>query len=184
MDTAQEVHNLKLSLAYSAFYEKFTYKFYSRLDKLTSLVILLAAIFIATGLNYPIVFSFIIAIAAFIKITSLSESKSEVAGAKYRDYITLFICLDDKNINAIKRRYRRVQLNDSMEIDGLAHPARLAALSTLGMTPEKGYTEERNLSIKERLILLFIGERIEYNFPKKYQIISSETLVVGKLKKE
>lgn len=184
MDTAQEVHNLKLSLAYSAWYEKFTYKFFSRLDKLTSLVILLTANFIVTGLNYPIVFGLIITIATFVKLISLSESKSEVAKAKNRDYISLYIALNDKNINAIKRRYRRVQLNDSMEVAGLSHPARLSALTMVGMTPEKGYTEERNLSIKERLILLFIGERIEYNFPKKYQIISSETLVVGKLKKE
>ncbi|MCO6506223.1 MAG: hypothetical protein J6570_03830 [Snodgrassella sp.] len=172
----QTAQHLKFSIAYSMYYEKFMYKFYGRLDKLAALILMLAAICTVAGLCSAIMSGLIITVVVFFQLTIKAGIKSQSAKAVYQEYKSLYLHFDDYDIEEIKDKFSELNLKDTDEVDALAYPARLAALAMLGMTPANGYAEvTRNLSVKEQLILFFIGERIEYEFSEmlRGQIISA-----------
>ncbi|PIT21788.1 hypothetical protein [Snodgrassella alvi] len=172
----QTAQHLKFSIAYSFWYEKFMYKFFGRLDKLAALILMLVAICTVAGLCSPIISGLIITIVVFFQLTIKAGVKSQSAKAVYQEYKSLYLHFDDYDIEELKVKFSELNLKDTDEVDALAYPARLAALAMLGMTPANGYAEvSRNLNVKEQLILLFIGERIEYEFSEmlRGQIISA-----------
>ncbi|PIT54696.1 hypothetical protein [Snodgrassella alvi] len=177
----QTVQHLKFSIAYSFWYEKFMYKFFGRLDKLAALILMLVAICTVAGLCSAIISGLIITIVVFFQLTIKAGVKSQSAKALYREYEALYSHFDDYDIEVVKGNFLELEQKDNEEVDALAHPARLAALEMLGMTPANGYAEaSRNLSVYEKLILFFIGVKIEYAFSEKpkTQIISESLKLV------
>ncbi|PIT51844.1 hypothetical protein BHC44_09545 [Snodgrassella alvi] len=177
----QTAQHLKFLIAYSFWYEKFMYKFFGRLDKLAAFILMLVAICTVAGLCSAIISGFIITIVVFFQLTIKAGVKSQSAKALYREYEALYSHFDDYDIEVVKGNFLELEQKDNEEVDALAYPARLAALEMLGMTPANGYTEvSRNLSVYEKLILFFIGVKIEYAFSEKpkTQIISESLKLV------
>ena len=157
--------DLKFEVVYSFYYEKLMSKFLSRVDKLTSFILLLTGIFvIATSWN-RVVLGSILTVVTILQLVYSPGAKSQSAKMTSQKYYSMYFHFDELNNEEIKRKLLALHENETDEIGVLSFPSRLAALAMLGWTPESDYIEEpRKLTKLEYLAALFAGELPEYRF--------------------
>lgn len=163
----QNEQDLKFNIVYSYYFEKFMFKFYSRLDKLILFILMVMSIIALTGTSNIVIIGSISAILIFVLIASQAGAKSQATKTIYQEYFNLYQNFANMDIDIIKQRFRAIQEKDNEEINCFAYPAHAATAEFLGMTPDNDYKElPRELSLLEKLSILFIGETIEYEFKK------------------
>ena len=157
--------DLKFEVVYSFYYEKLMSKFLSRVDKLTSFILLLTGIFvIATSWN-RVVLGSILAVVTILQLVYSPGAKSQSAKMTSQKYYSMYFHFDELNNEEIKRQLLVLHENETDEIGVLSFPSRLAALAMLGWTPESDYIEEpRKLTKLEYFAALFAGELPAYRF--------------------
>ena len=146
-DNKLNTEDIKFTVMYSYFYEKYMFKFYSHLNIILFFGMIITTLSLMVGLNRLLFGSFLI-ILLFIQILLQADIKAQKAKGLYKEYLSLFFT---ENIDI--DQFRKLQLNDSEEIDCFSHPAYIATLKSLGCDEET-----RNLTLIERLAMIFIAE--------------------------
>lgn len=153
----QDERELKFSIVYSYYFEKFMFKFYSRLEKLILFILMILSVIEITGVFNTVITGVISIILIFILIVSRAGAKSQAAKTLYQEYLNLYQDFDNRDRDTVKRLFRSIQEKDNEEINYLAHPAFAAAAQRL----LGDNILFRKLSFLERMYVLFIGETIK-----------------------
>ncbi|WP_169294634.1 hypothetical protein [Advenella sp. EE-W14] len=153
-------------LALSMLYEKMMYKFYLRLDKLCSFLLLFLALLVVNQ-GGVVVAAFIAAVTAFQLVYSPGQ-KGQSAKSQYCKYLKLYHRQEQGLITEeeIKNKLIKLSKTDSDTVDSLYHPARLASLAIQGIHNESldENEKERPLKWNEKLAVWFAGEYPEFRF--------------------
>ena len=142
----EECQDLVFKVAYSFCYEKMMYKFWGRLDKLCSMLLLLLSASV---------------MASFASATCLGLAVAAVSVLQFVYYSRLYADLPDLDTAQIKFRMNEMLPADSDAIGLLAHPAYLAACAMLNRMPPT-YPPQREMTLCERAAAHFAGEFPEY----------------------
>lgn len=153
-------------LAFSMIYEKMMYKFYLRLDKLCSFLLLFLALLVVNQ-GGVVVAAFIAAVTAFQLIYSPGQ-KGQSAKTQYCKYLKLYHQQEQGLIagEELKNKLIKLSKTDTDTVDSLYHPARLASLAIKGTHNENlaENEKERPLRWNEWLAVQFAGEYPEFRF--------------------
>lgn len=156
--------DLEFELIYSYYYEKLMYKFFGRLDKLLSLILLFTATSVIASAWNGVLLGSIIALVTCIQFIYAPGAKYHSAKEAYREYSRLQNHLDEYDDEALRLTLSQLSRADTDEIGLLSHPARLAALASQGISNLQENVKERPLTKAETLIAHFAGEYPEYQF--------------------
>lgn len=155
---------LEFELIYSYYYEKLMYKFFGRLDKLLSLILLFTATSVIASAWSGLFLGSIIALVTCIQFIYAPGAKYYAAKEAYCEYSRLHHHQDEYSDDQLRLAISRLSKVDTDEIGLLSHPARLAALASLGVSNLMEGVNERPLKKLEALVSHFAGEYPEYEF--------------------
>ncbi|MDO5059217.1 MAG: hypothetical protein Q4D82_04660 [Neisseria sp.] len=154
------MQNARFQLAYSYCLEKICFRFYSRLDKLLSFLLLLGAMAaVESRLSGWGLGVFLAVIAAF-QIVYTPAAKAQTAKMQMARYAALWQ-QQDFGLNS------EMQAADSDAPESLIYPACLAALVLCGQARNEDLAEaarQRPLRPSEKLAAAFAGETPEFRF--------------------
>lgn len=158
MCKSQEREALGFEVAYSLCYEKMMYKFYGRVDKLSSFLLLVSgASIIATSIP-DWVLGLFVAIISGLQFVYAPGQKYQAAKTTHNNYYELYTDMSALSDTAIRERLKELSKEDTDPIGLLSHPARLAALLMLGYTRQTSEPAEREMTFFERAFSVFTGE--------------------------
>lgn len=159
--SAEKRQDLVFHVAYSFCYEKMMYKFWGRLDKLCSLLLLVFSATIVSALPGQWVLGFFTAGISVVQLIYSPGAKCVQSKASFCGYSRLYFELPKLDDEQIQSRLTESQTHDSDAIGLLAHPAYLAACAMTGREPPN-HSPSRAMSFWERTAAHFVGEFPEY----------------------
>lgn len=162
---SEERLDLEFKVTYSFCFEKAMYKFFGRLDKLSSYILLITGMSVIATSVSDIFLGSVVAIITAIQLVYTPGQKSYSAKESYLEYSRLLSDMSDLSDSELKARLQQLTKTETDEIGLLSHSSTLAALHMLGLTPANGFQVERKLTISESIISHFAGEYPEYRFP-------------------
>ena len=166
MDEQEKLRYIKFEIAYSYCYEKIMSKYWGRLDKLASFLLLFAGMSVVASLFNGLVLGSSIALITSLQLIYSPGQKSQAAKECYREYYRLLNDGGEYTANELRNKLDALTKADTDEIGILSHAARLSALSLLGWAPINTNQVERKLNWLEACAAHFAGEYPEYPFPK------------------
>ena len=163
MENQEQFRDLKFEVAYSYCYEKIMYKFFGRLDKLASFILLLTGMSVVATAWSGLALGSIVAIVTSLQLIYTPGQRSQAAKDACRAYLSLYQSLNSMTAEQIRESLLSLNKLDTDEIGCLSHPARLAALTMVGLVPPK-FAPERKMTKLENIASHFAGEKPEYTF--------------------
>lgn len=159
--SGEECQDLVFQVAYSFCYEKMMYKFWGRLDKLCSMLLLLLSASVMASFASATSLGLAVAVVSFLQFVYAPGVKAVQSKQAFAAYSRLYADLPDLDAARIKARMLEMLPADSDAIGLLAHPAYLAACAMLNQIPPK-YPKQREMTLCERAAAHFAGEFPEY----------------------
>jgi hypothetical protein len=155
----EERQNLFFDVAYSFCYEKMMYKFWGRLDKLCSMLLLLLSASVMASFASAAFLGLAVAAVSVLQFVYAPGVKAVQSKQAFVSYSRLYAELSDLDTAQIKARM--LEIADSDAIGLLAHPACLAACAMLNRMPPT-CPPQREMTLCERVAAHFAGEFPEY----------------------
>lgn len=155
----EERQNLFFDVAYSFCYEKMMYKFWGRLDKLCSMLLLLLSASVMASFASATCLGLAVAAVSVLQFVYAPGVKAVQSKQAFVSYSRLYAELSDLDTAQIKARM--LEIADSDAIGLLAHPACLAACAMLNRMPPT-CPPQREMTLCERVAAHFAGEFPEY----------------------
>lgn len=143
---------LEFALAYSFQYEKMMYKFFARMDKLCSFLLLLGGVSVVANELPPALLGLFVSAVSFFQLVYQPSAKATTGKSQHQKLAALFLRRHELSDDELRQACNNPDHTD--EIGLLAHPARLAAYIMLGWSCE----QERPLLWQEKLAAHFVGE--------------------------
>lgn len=157
----EECQDLVFKVAYSFCYEKMMYKFWGRLDKLCSMLLLLLSASVMASFASATCLGLAVAAVSVLQFVYAPGVKAVQSKQAFVSYSRLYADLPDLDTAQIKFRMNEMLPADSDAIGLLAHPAYLAACAMLNRMPPT-YPSQREMTLCERAAAHFAGEFPEY----------------------
>ena len=155
----EERQSLFFDVAYSFCYEKMMYKFWGRLDKLCSMLLLLLSASVMASFASATCLGLAVAAVSVLQFVYAPGVKTVQSKQAFVSYSRLYAELSDLDTAQIKARM--LEIADSDAIGLLAHPAYLAACAMLNRMPPT-CPPKRKMTLCERAAAHFAGEFPEY----------------------
>ena len=157
----EERQSLFFDVAYSFCYEKMMYKFWGRLDKLCSMLLLLLSASVMASFASATCLGLAVAAVSVLQFVYAPGVKAVQSKQAFVSYSRLHAELPDLDTAQIKFRMSEMLPADSDAIGLLAHPAYLAACAMLNRMPPT-CPPKRKMTLCERAAAHFAGEFPEY----------------------
>ena len=157
----EERQSLVFDVAYSFCYEKMMYKFWGRLDKLCSMLLLLLSASVMVSFASAAFLGLAVAAVSSFQFVYTPGVKAVQSKQEFDAYSRLHAELPDLDTAQIKARMLEILPADSDAIGLLAHPACLAACAMLNRMPPT-CPPQREMTLCERVAAHFAGEFPEY----------------------
>lgn len=158
------MNNLHFEVAFSYCYENMMYKFFARLDKLVSFLLLFSAIGVVSNVSNWLSGTVIAALTAF-QFVYQPASRAQQAKTQAKFYLQQFRKRESVSDDDLRSVLDRGTAADSDTVDLLHHPARLAALALLGYPSNNCFRDidrQRQMTFFERLAVRFAGDWPEF----------------------
>lgn len=157
--SGEECQDLVFQVAYSFCYEKMMYKFWGRLDKLCSMLLLLLSASVMASFASAACLGLAVAAVSSFQFVYTPGVKAVQSKQAFVAHSRLYAELPDFDTARIKARM--LEIADSDAIGLLAHPAYLAACAMLNRMPPT-CPPQREMTLCERVAAHFAGEFPEY----------------------